>query len=387
MAADRGMDCRVKRVTLVTSMPFWGRAHGSATRTYELCRYLGRHVDLSVVYLGESVSESDLADIHRVSRSFDWVRVGAGITPQDLFRATERTLSALHPDACIVDRLTNAWVVSALAKPVQRIVDTHDLMSLHLESARKLGIEASLARPFMRLTIEEEFRLLAKFDVAIFIQQHEHDLARPALGEERCVVAPHPAIPAKRELRTTVHHVGLAASAWPTNVDGIGWFAEEIWPKVRRPGVTFDVYGAVCESLQSVRTEQCTLHGFVDDVSRIYDRLDIVVNPVRAGSGLKIKSIEALGCGLPLVTTPEGAKGLESFAGRGFLVAESAQQFVDHLDLLMTDREYRVQLGADAFELASNHLSPDRCFSRLLEAIEDGVRAGGTVRTPQLADR
>jgi hypothetical protein len=361
-------DFNVKSVALITGVAFWRRGDGTATRTYELCRYLNRHARLTIIYFGRPISDTDLEKIRPVSESFELVQTGDG-TMHEFYRAVERTVLARHLDVCIVDRVTNAWVISLLRKETLRILDTHDLMSSHLNSARRYGVDSSLDPAFMHLSLQKEIRLLAKFDVVIFIQKREHDLASSALGRDRCIIVPHPAILEKRELRSSVRHIGLAASSWVTNVEGINWFASEIWPIVRRPETSFDIYGTVCETIEPGTIEQCTLHGFVDDLSVVYDQLDLVINPARAGSGLKIKNVEALGRGLPLVTTPEGASGLEELAGRGFLVAETAQQFADHLQLLMADHSLRLQLGEAAFEFAAEHLSPDRCFAPLLQVI------------------
>ena len=109
-----------------------------------------------------------------------------------------------------------------------------------------------------------------------------------------------------------------------------------------------------------------TLHGIVDDLDEIYRRIDIVINPVRVGSGLKIKNVEALANGLPLVTTSHGAEGMEDGAGTAFLVADTPQDFAEHINQLLASQETRQALGEQAYAYAEENFSEDGCFQELM---------------------
>lgn len=94
-----------------------------------------------------------------------------------------------------------------------------------------------------------------------------------------------------------------------------------------------------------------------------------MINPVQMGAGLKIKSVEAMANGLPLVTTTHSATGLMKAKGKGFLIANEAENFAFALNRLMMDYDHRCQLGRFAHRFIQKHFSQERCFKSLLQFI------------------
>jgi glycosyltransferase involved in cell wall biosynthesis len=111
--------------------------------------------------------------------------------------------------------------------------------------------------------------------------------------------------------------------------------------------------------------------GIVGDaeLAREYQAAHVVVNPQLAGTGLKIKCVEALSAGCPLVTNRAGADGLEDGEGVAFLVSGDWHQFADHVVRLLTDDQMRLALEAQARAFAERMFSPDAVFSELASAL------------------
>src|SRR5690606_29841009 len=78
----------------------------------------------------------------------------------------------------------------------------------------------------------------------------------------------------------------------------------------------------------------------------------VVINPVMHGTGLKIKNVEALGYGKPVVTTTVGAEGLELALSRGLIVADSEAEFIQVLSVLVADASVRSEQSLLAVESA-----------------------------------
>jgi glycosyltransferase involved in cell wall biosynthesis len=171
------------------------------------------------------------------------------------------------------------------------------------------------------------------------------------------------------ELRPVVASIGLVASGWKANVDGIDWFASEVWPRVRRPGICLNLYGWIGERWKPSEGEGIVAHGFRSDLDAVYRSIDIVINPVRYGAGLKIKTVEALGNGLPLVTSSEGARGLHAIAGTAFMVADSPADFGACLNRLIDNHDARKVLREAANRFAETHLSARACYGALVKEI------------------
>jgi glycosyltransferase involved in cell wall biosynthesis len=126
--------------------------------------------------------------------------------------------------------------------------------------------------------------------------------------------------------------------------------------------------GGICDRIR-IRGE-CARLGFVNALDDTYRRAAVVINPQRFGTGLSIKSVDALLHGRPLVTTASGARGLEEGAGSAFLVGESAEEFAGHLVALLRDTGRRNSVARAAAELGRRH------YERKLRVLADVVGGG-----------
>lgn len=179
---------------------------------------------------------------------------------------------------------------------------------------------------------------------------------------------PHPVDCRPAALRAAASCIVYIASEYSPNVDAIRHFLAECWPEIQsKHSVTMNIYGNVCQHLETV--SGVCLKGFVPDLTTVYAEADIVINPVRFGAGLKIKNLEALGSGLPLVTTSHGARGLEEGAGTAFLTADSPKDFARAVSELLSDAAMRRRLGSEALQLVRKQFSADTCFQPLLDAL------------------
>ena len=99
----------------------------------------------------------------------------------------------------------------------------------------------------------------------------------------------------------------------------------------------------------------CIKLGDLPDVGRAYEMADIVVNPAPVGTGLKIKSIEALAFGKPLVATPHAATGLEMYEGEALFIGDTPQHFAQAVIRLLGDEDLRMRMGRNALVCARNY--------------------------------
>ena len=164
------------------------------------------------------------------------------------------------------------------------------------------------------------------------------------------------------------------------NVDGLRWFLDACWPAVRRacPHAELHVVGTVCARTGAV-PRGVLLRGEVDDLAPEYAAASAVLVPLRTGSGLKVKIIEALVHGAAVVTTPVGAQGLSGLPA-SFLVAEGDAAFADEVVRVLSDDDTRICLERAA-KASAPRFSPDRAFAELDRHLTDrGVLSTGTPR-------
>jgi glycosyltransferase involved in cell wall biosynthesis len=133
---------------------------------------------------------------------------------------------------------------------------------------------------------------------------------------------------------------GWLAGADSPNGDGFRWFCDEIWPRIRdlAGDATLYVTGVLPDALRPVAAQPGIVAvGHVPDVSSVYRRLRVAVVPLRVGAGVKVKTLEALQHGIPVVATAVGAEGLPAPWPAVIDVADTAEAFARTVATLLTD--------------------------------------------------
>lgn len=161
---------------------------------------------------------------------------------------------------------------------------------------------------------------------------------------------------------------------WRPNVDGIGWFLAEIWPRVVAavPAARLVVVGKNAPEglVASARARGLSVEftGFVDDVRPHVRGADAYVIPLRIGGGTRIKAYEAMAMGLPIVSTAVGIEGLPVEAGKHFLAAEDAETFAAKVVQLIQRPDRRAAIASEARRLIEANFGAEKVaavFERL----------------------
>lgn len=169
----------------------------------------------------------------------------------------------------------------------------------------------------------------------------------------------------------------------PHNHDGLSWFLRSVFPRLRelRPDAQMHVIGRDpspdLAKLVAEAGDSVVMHGFVADLDPLLNRMAAMVNPLRFGSGVKIKAIEALARGLPVVATPVGAEGISSQSRTGLVVVRSAEEMATALAGMahgaVRDRHAAaaVRTFRERFSAEPVGNSYDRVFSTRPAALDD----------------
>lgn len=141
----------------------------------------------------------------------------------------------------------------------------------------------------------------------------------------------------------------LGLLSLPHNDDGLWFFLREVWPLVvdRTPDAHLTVIGREAPprllALAEKLGDSVTVAGYVPDLDDALNHAAALVNPLRFGSGIKLKVFEALERSLPVVSTPVGAEGIDSGPGTGILIAGGAAETAELLcSLTSLDRNTTV---------------------------------------------
>lgn len=223
------------------------------------------------------------------------------------------------------------------------------------QSDRRSGFEQDLLLKLERAeTLRTEQRALDDADwVSVCSELDARTLAgRGAKAALRVVPNSFPALQAlpPRSWRPPVRALFLGTMTYHPNEDAALYFCREILPLVRRElvdGVTLDIVGK--GPSQRVRdlakSDRVTVVGGVPTVEPHYAAADFVVVPIRYGGGTRIKILEALALGRPVVSTTIGAEGLDLRNGADILLADTPKDFARHCVALARDPDLRNRLA------------------------------------------
>jgi sugar transferase (PEP-CTERM/EpsH1 system associated) len=165
------------------------------------------------------------------------------------------------------------------------------------------------------------------------------------------------------------------------NAEGLIWFCQEILPRVRRsrPDVKLEVVGLDppprVADLGRLPGVQVT--GFVPDIRPKLWSATICVVPLLVGGGTRLKILEALAAGCPVISTAIGADGLSLVEGEHLLIADTPDQFARGILTLLESAELRRRLADAGREAVTQRYDWEQIALQLESACEQAVRRHG----------
>ncbi|MCC6190123.1 MAG: glycosyltransferase [Anaerolineales bacterium] len=287
--------------------------------------------------------------------------VVAGYAPE--MSARVRALAARWaPDA--VFALTFVTAPYALeVHGVKRIADVDNLTApMLLEAFRAAGTPLERLRRFAayRKFQSYERELFSQFDLCLVVSERD----RRALAE---YVPLRPSqiglVPNGVDLEH--HRPGLferrpaslvynGALTYAANYDAVRYFLERIFPQVKQAvsqatlTVTGATQGVALSELPGAESVEFT--GYLDDIRAVVGRSAVCVVPLRQGAGTRLKILEAMALGTPVVSTSKGAEGLDVVDGQHLLVADTPGDFAAQTIRLLQDAPLRRTLAQQALQ-------------------------------------
>ncbi len=160
------------------------------------------------------------------------------------------------------------------------------------------------------------------------------------------------------------------------NADAVLWFAYHVWPtlKAKRPNLKFYVVGpGVIPEVASLakRDASIVVTGEVDDIRPYLQQAKVFVCPVRLGSGLRVKLLEAMAAGVPVVSTTLGAEGIPLHTGENCLLADKPEIMAENVEMLLSDEDLRKSIARQALTLVQDRFSWERGIDILEDVFAD----------------
>lgn len=162
---------------------------------------------------------------------------------------------------------------------------------------------------------------------------------------------------------------------WEANVDGLLWFLKEGWQalKAKQPDLKFYIVGKNPDQriVEQVKTlgEDVVLTGFVEDLEPYFQKCRVFVSPLRFGSGIKVKVMNAMYRGIPTVTTSVGAEGLAVKHGQELMINDEMPAFVESTDKLLNEQATWATLSKKSRALANEKYTWDAVMKIVDESL------------------
>jgi glycosyltransferase involved in cell wall biosynthesis len=150
----------------------------------------------------------------------------------------------------------------------------------------------------------------------------------------------------------------LGTLYYPPNADGIRWFAREVFPLIQAevPRTTFTIVGKrPPEDFYQLAEDNpgvITVAGYLPDLTSCLEKTAVLVVPVRSGGGMRVRILEALARGVPVVTTTTGAEGIQVRPGEDILIADTPVDFARAVIDLLKSPQLQQKLAQNGRSLA-----------------------------------
>ena len=256
------------------------------------------------------------------------------------------------------------------------LVKANIAFDLHHQRQAKLR-ESGSSVCFSAWTRQKEIDVLKAADIVVAIHNDDAQTLRDMLPLSEVICVPFPAHVQEHGAAVQIKGRCLfVGSSIATNTQGIAWFLREVWPLILRqqPQATLHICGTVCETLAQFAAPNVRLLGRVDDLNAEYGAAEVCIIPLLAGSGLKIKLIEALSHGRACVSTSVGVQGVRDLTDRAVLLADTPTEFAEAVMTLLQQPEKRRRLEDRARRYVTEHLSPEKVYQPFVERICRHVR-------------
>ena len=169
----------------------------------------------------------------------------------------------------------------------------------------------------------------------------------------------------------SIFHIG--SMEWQANEQGVMWFLKKVWPLVlsAQPNVKFHLAGKGL-SKTDPRFFQTGIvnHGEVDDAEVFMQSHGIMIVPIQAGSGIRIKSLEAMALGVPVVSTSIGAQGLTVESGTQMIIADDPEGFADGIIQLLLNPAASQEMTQQARVYVEQHHNLKRNTAELIAFLQ-----------------
>lgn len=307
--------------------------------------------------------------------------------------AFSNCIDDFQPEAIIFQYITMSYLLEALTEEqrlsIRCVLDTHDVLSTREEQFGQFGFSH-----WINISPHAESEELQKFDAALAIIDHERPVLQEMASEIDVLTVSHSLDPItsrhaaiERPDRDSLLSVGYFGSSNHSNGHALIKFIRQVWRPLRMQNaeIRLVIAGSICDWLMfheesrfasdesmslwiELSTDsKVTLMGKIDEPLDFYREIDVAINPVEFGTGLKIKTCEAFAYGVPSAVTSNGANAVPPEVAEAIFPCRSVSEMVPALFAMSIDREQVNLMQKSAREVAESVFTNSVAYGDLVE--------------------
>jgi polysaccharide biosynthesis protein PslH len=389
------------KVLLLTQVLPYPPDSGPKVKTWNVIKYLAKNHEVTLVSFVRGDQSASVRELQKYCREVYTIPMERGVLRdlryivesvltrqpflmvrdrrRDMIQLIEKLANENDYDIVHADQLNMAQY-AARVPGARKVLDAHNALWLlyqRLWMTMRPGPKKWLLGRDWNLLKKYEGLICQEFDAVLAVSEEDRKALEDATGKALDVTVVPIAIDTSEITPVNFQPGGdriihIGTMYWPPNIDGILWFLEQVLPKVRerRPDVVFDIVGA--NPPQEIKSfgetdKRINVTGYVDDTLPYLEKASLMVVPLRAGGGMRVKILNALGQGLPVVSTTLGCEGIAVSSGVHLLVADSPEDFADSVVCLLEDEQFARKLGRNGRQLIEERYD----YQRACQALED----------------
>ena len=295
------------------------------------------------------------------------------VSYRDFVNKTVKKIKRLwYPDVVILDwTQINIW-----AEIVRKVFANSKIVSFE-QDVSFLGIKR---RYPTNLKIQEKFKLeeikaLKVVDLVITLNEKDKLALLPYINEDKIKVV-HPYYHAYgKEDQNFDKRNGIlffGAMGRSENIEAVEYFLKEVFPFIRNKSqiVFYCVGGGVKEFLiNKYKADSIKFTGYVEDPSEYFDKSFCMVVPLFHGAGIKVKVLEGMASGLPVITNDIGIEGIPALNKYHYIHCNSSEEYINAIDELFANKEKCKFYSKNAIEFIKENFDLNKSYLEYKEAI------------------
>lgn len=389
-------DSRPAALMLAPEAPY-PLAGGGALRTASLLEYLARRYAVDLIVFrqpGDSDPQAvmppgltrrivviDLPSNRRTTAAKavrTAVRLARAVPPLvDRFAGYQgriaEAVEGRHYEIGVVEHFWCAPYLEQLAPVCRRtVLDLHNIESmLHARCARVETAAPALAhRVFQKVALELERLWMPRYSQVLATSDRDAAAVREIASQANVSVyrnaLPRTAVPPKAEENVVVFSGNME---YHPNISAVRYFRRAIWPLLRErwPGLIWRLVGKNAAAVRAYTSGDPRIDVKSEIADAVFElaRCKVAVVPLLAGSGTRLKILEAWAAGVPVVSTTLGAEGLPVRDGDQLFLADGAPEFAEAVSRLLACTDLRVSVGLAGRLLMENEFTWDAAWKDL----------------------